>query len=170
VRGSKDQPTFSLEGCFNLSELNLDMERADSCIITTSVNVLLTLDPMQRGRLEWIKVTTNCIYQWLCNGSRVELAQAWRNLDAVLSELAKVAIDIRGKRLTFILVSTGEHKKECASLGRKLLPELLPRFYGLGSLRVDNGPSRLKLSAVDDCFCRHGSTCMEDDYGGVSRG
>ena len=135
------QPLFSLGGCFNLSELSLDMKSTWLCIVTTSANILSTLDPIQRSRLEWIRLTTSCAYLWLRKESRTELARSWKNLDAVLSELADVTTK-RGKRLTFVLVSAGGHKDGCISFGRRWLPELLPRFCELGSLRLDFGRSR----------------------------
>jgi len=164
------QPPFSLEGCFNLSELTLDMSRANSCIVTTSFDIISTLDPIQRSRLEWIKLTTSCVYQRTRVGSRTALAQTWGNLDTVPSGLAKVAISMRRKRLTFVLVSTGTHKEECISFERKWLPELLPRFHELGSSRVDYGRGRLTLAADYDCFCCHVTTCMGKDFNDPSRG
>jgi len=103
-------------------------------------------------------------------GSRIALAQAWGNLDAVLSGLAKVAISVRGKRLTFVLVSTGRHIEKCISLGGKWLPELLPRFHELGSLRVEYGRDRLKLAADYGCSCCNATACMEMDSNDPSRG
>ena len=47
------------------------MKSTDSCVVTTSANLLLTLDPIQRSRMEWIRLTTNCAYRrWLCEKSR----------------------------------------------------------------------------------------------------
>lgn len=130
--GAENHPPFSLEGCFNLSELTLDMERTDSCIVTTSVNILSTLDPLQRNRLERITLTTSCVHRWFCKGPRTELTRVWGDLDIVLSELTKAAIGMRGKRLTFVLVSTGGHKEGCISFGRKWLPKMLPIFMNWG--------------------------------------
>ena len=164
-----DQPPFSLEGCFNLSDLTLDMEHTDSCVVKTSADVLSTLDIIQRSRLERVTVVTNCVYQWICTKSRAELAQAWGNLDIVLSELAKVAISMKGKGLAFSLVSPGVHKEKCTFFGRKWLPKLLPRFHELGSLCVDDGRDHLKHPA-HGCFCHHRPTCMGEDFGDPSRG
>ena len=103
----EDQPPFSLEGCFNLSELTLDMERTSSCIVTTSVHILSTLDPTQCNRLECIRLVTSCVCQWFREESRTKFAQAWGDLDIVLSELTKAAVGMKGKGLTFVLVSAG---------------------------------------------------------------
>lgn len=91
-------------------------------------------------------------------GSRDHLTQEWRNLDATLSELAKVTISIKEKKLIFVLGSVCNG--ECMPLGRRWLPELLPRFYGLGELRVECGRSRLETC----CFCDHQPTCVEEEY------
>ena len=167
-RPLKDQPPFSLGGCFNLSELTLDMEYTGSCIVTASISILSTLDPVQRSRLEWVRLTAGCVYQWLCKKSRTELAQPWGNLDAILSELAKVAKSMEGKRLTFVLVSTEIHEK-CISFGRKRLPELLPRFHESGSLRVDQGRSSLRITTDCGGSCSHVPICTEEDYNAPSR-
>ena len=157
------RPPFSLEGCFNLSELSLDMKSIKSCIVTTSTDILLTLDPIQRSRLEFVRLTTRCTYQWLGEGYRSGFAQTWGNLDTVLSGLANVATKRRGKGLTFILVSTGEHKEGCISFGRKWLPEMLPRFRELGSLCLNHAQRRL-LPVDDDGRVRfYGLNCMKED-------
>ena len=166
--GAENHPPFSLEGCFNLSELTLDMERTDSCIVTTSVNILSTLDPLQRNRLERITLTTSCAHRWFCKGSRTELTRVWGDLDIVLSELTKAAIGMRGKRLTFVLVSTGGHKEGCISFGRKWLPKMLPHFHELGSLHVDCEKSRVRLAPNDPRFHDRGPNCTEEDYNDTS--
>lgn len=141
------------------------MDRTDLCIVTTSVDILSTLDSMRRNNLECIRLTTSCVYRWLREESRTELTHAWGNLDVVLSELTKAAIGVRGKRLTFVLVSTGGHKEGCLSFGRKWLSKMLPRFHELGSLElnVDHRRSRLRLTP-NDAFSRfHGPDCMRED-------
>lgn len=145
------------------------MEHAGSCIVATSVNILSTLNPIQHSRLEGIRLVTSCFYQWFCKKSRTERAQAWRTLDTILSELAKVAMSIGGKRLTFVLVSVGIHKEKCMSFGRKWLPELLPRFHELGSLRADYRRSRFKVAADRGFSCSHGPICMGEDHNDPSR-
>jgi hypothetical protein len=162
-RRSEGQPLLNLRGCFNLSELTLDMERTSSCIVTTSTNVLLTLDQTQPSRLECIKLVTGCVYRWFCKEARTQLARAWEGLDIVLSELAKVVIGTGGKRLTFILVSAGGHKDECIPFGRKWLFDLLPRFHELGALRIEYEPSRLQHDSGYGCFCSHGLDCRNED-------
>lgn len=139
------------------------MEHTNSCIVKTSADILSTLGVIQCSRLERIRLTTRCVYQWICTKSRVKLAQAWGILDILLSELAKVTIGRRGKRLAFFLVSSGLHKERCISFGRKWLPKLLPRFHELGSLRVDCERDRLK-PPVYGCCCHHGLTCMGEDF------
>jgi len=75
-----------------------------------------------------------------------------------------------GKRLTFVLTSTGVHEK-CIPFGRKWLPELLPRFHELGSLRVvDQGRGLRKIVADCDGSCYHVPDCAEEDYNGPSQG
>ena len=153
---------FSLGDCFNLSELSLDMVgNRHSCILTTSVNILLTLNPIQHSRLESFRLTTKCAYQWLDEGSRSELVRAWGNLDTVLSELAKVVTERRGKRLTFVLASTGKHEEGCISFGRKRLPDMLPRFCELGSLHLDYGGDRLAPNGARPR--PYGPNCMKLD-------
>jgi len=158
-----DQPPFSLGGCSNLSELSLDMENTDSCIVTTSTAILLTLDPIQCSRLGWIRLTTGCVYRWLCEKSRTELTRAWGSLDTILSDLAQAVSTGRRRKLTFVLVSTGEHKEGCISFGRKWLPELLPLFRRLGTLRLDCGPSRPHPALSGTRSRPHGPNCMKED-------
>jgi len=155
-----NQPLFSLGGCFNLSELSLDMESTKLCIVTTSTGILSTLDPTQRNRLEWIRLTTSCAYLWLREESRTELARAWKDLDAILSG---VATKRRGRRLIFVLVSAGGHKEGCISFGRRWLPELLPRFRELGSLRLDFGRSRPNPVPKKDRILHHQQGCTKED-------
>lgn len=135
-----DQLPFSLGGCFNLSELTLDMVGTHLCIATTSVDILSTLDPIRGCRLQRIRLTTSCTHRFFRKKPRTELAQTWGNLDFVLSELAKVATR-GGGGLTVVLLSTGKHKEGCLASGKKWLSELLPRFRGLGSLRIGHGRS-----------------------------
>jgi len=138
------------------------MESTDSCIVTTSANILLTLDPIQHSRLGRIRLITNCAYRWLCKKPRFELTRAWERLDTVLSDLAQVAIG-RRRRLTFVLVSAGEHKEGCISFGRKWLPELLPCFCGFGTLRLDCEPNR-PHPALNGVRSRpYKSKCMKED-------
>ena len=149
---------FSLASCLNLSELALDMEDTHLCIATTSADILSTLYPIERCRLERILLTTGCTYRLFVKEPRTKIAQAWGKLDVVLSELARVAIK-RGERLSFILVSSGRHRGGCLVSGEKRLSELLPRFRELGSLRVDYGRShrlggarRLEPDCVYECY------------------
>ena len=167
-RPLRDQPPFSLEGCFNLSELTLVMDYTTSRPVATSISILSTIDPIQCSRLERVGLTTECAYRWLCKRSRDEFAQLWGKLDDILSELAKVAMSREGKRLTFVLTSAGIHEK-CIPFGRKWLPELLPRFHELGSLRVDRQGLR-KIVADCDGFCDHVPACTEEDYNDPSQG
>ena len=166
----RGHPPFSLRDCFNLSELTLDMERTSSCIVSTIASILSTLGPTQRCRLERIKLTTSCVYRWVCKESRRELAQAWGDLDTILSELAKVAITMWGKRLTFTLMSAGIREGECVSFGRKWLPELLPHFHELGLLHIDRGSTFLRLAADCNNACSHPPICMDEDYNHPSSG
>ena len=147
---------FSLGSCLNLSELVLDMEDTNLCIATTSADILSTLYPIERCRLEWITLTTGCTYRLFGKEPRTGIVQAWGKLDVVLSELAKVAVR-RGERLSFVLVSSGRHRGGCLVSGEKWLSELLPRFRELGSLRFDHGRShrlgarRLEPDCVYKC-------------------
>lgn len=156
----ENEPLFSLAGCSNLSELTLDMEHTRSCLVTTTTNILSTLGPLQHTRLECIRLTTKCFYQWICGGTRDRPIPAWSNLDATLSKLAKVAIDIGERRLTFVL--TFMCNGECIPFARKWLPELLHRFHGLGELHVEYGQGRPKTDGDRSCFCGHGPICPED--------
>lgn len=84
----------------------------------------------------------------------------------ILSELAKVANDTEGKKLTFVLAPT--HKTKCMSFGKKWLPELLPRFHELGELRVEYERGRLQTQTDHECFCNHAPTCQEKVYNNPS--
>jgi hypothetical protein len=130
-RGSK--PLFSLESCFNLSELTLQMKYITLCFVSAFANILSTLDPTQHTRLESVGLITRCLYQ---GESSARLTRVWSNIDTTLSELAKAVIDTKGKKLTFTLTSVCEGN--CRTFGRKWLPELLPRFHGVGELRVEH--------------------------------
>jgi hypothetical protein len=132
-----------------------------SHLLTTSVDILSTLNPIQRTRLECIRLTTGCFYKWLCRGARHHLAQAWRNLDTILSELAKATIGVDGKRLTLVFVGT--HDAKCIPFGRKWLPEILPRFGEAGELRIEYERSRLRVKPDHSCICNHDPVCLEGE-------
>jgi len=137
---------------------------ADSCILTTSADILLTLDPIQHTRLESFRLTTNCAYRWLREESQSELARAWGNLDVVLSDLANVVTERRrGEGLTFVFASTGKHEEGCISFARKWLPDMLPRFRELGLLHLDYGGDRLHLAPNGSRPRPHGPNCMKRD-------
>ena len=84
----------------------------------------------------------------------------------ILSELAKVASSVEGEKLTLVLASA--HKK-CVSSGRKRLPEYLPRFHGLGELRVEHEPGCLEVDAGQGCSYDHESVSIEGGYGNPSQ-
>ncbi|KAF9779557.1 hypothetical protein BJ322DRAFT_1024426 [Thelephora terrestris] len=121
---------FSLKSCFNLSELTLDMKYTILCFISAFASILSTLDPTQHTRLESVRLRTQCLYQ----ESRDR--RVWSNIDTPLSELAKAVIDTKGKKLIFTLTSVCGGN--CRTFGKKWLPELLPRFHGVGELRVEH--------------------------------
>lgn len=152
---------FSLDGCLNLSELTLDMEDTDLCLLTTSTDILSTFDRTQGARLKRIKLITTCIYKWLCNGSRDQLAQAWSNLDTILSKLARVVNTTDGEKLTFSLASAQGGK--CVPFGRKWLPERLHCFHQLGESRVEH----LEADSSHLCLCDHGKICLEEERGSL---
>lgn len=81
-------------------------------------------------------LTTKCLYEWSDEGSCCRFPPEWSNLDTPLSELAKVTIGTKGKKLTFVLTTICNGK--CIPFGREQFPELLPRFHGLGGFRVQN--------------------------------
>lgn len=156
----KNEPLFSLRGCSNLSVLSLDMERTNLCLVTTTAGILSTLGPIQHTRLEWVRLATKCLYRWICRGSRDRLIPAWSSLDTTLSELARVTFCVNEKRSTFVLVSVCNG--ECIPFARKWLPELLPRFHGLGELRIGHERSRLKTDNDRGCSCDHEPICPGD--------
>ena len=129
-------PVFSLESCFNLSELTLHTESGTSCLITIFANILSTLSPTQHTRLEWIRLTTECLYEWSDEDSCFRFPPEWSNLDTPLSELAEVTIDTKGKKLT--LVITTICNGSCIPSGRERFSKLLPRFHRLGEFRVEH--------------------------------
>ena len=136
-----------------------EVEGTSLGLVMAPTKILSTIDPKQSTRLERIKLITMCIRQWLCEVSRNQIAQAWSNLDIILSKLAKVATSIEGKKLTFVLGSMW--KGECVPFGRKWLPELLPRFHELGELRVDVERASSEADADHCCFCDHQPVCPE---------
>jgi hypothetical protein len=162
-----EDPPFNLGGCFNLTELTLDMERAFLCLVTTTASILAPLDPLQHTRLERIRLTTSCVYQWICKGSRDRLTQAWKNLDAILSKLAEVTIGIRDKKLTLVLGTVCDGM--CIPFGKKWLPELLPRFHRSGELRVEYERCLLENCRNGGCFCDHEPACLGEEYDSLSR-
>ena len=81
-------------------------------------------------------MTTKCLYDWSDEDSRSRFPPEWSNLDTPLSELAKVTIGTKGKKLTFVLTTICNGN--CIPFGRERFPELLPRFHGLGEFRAEN--------------------------------
>ena len=144
------------------------MERTRLCLVTATASILSTLGPIQHTRLEWVRLASKCVCQWICKRSRDRLTPAWGNLDTTLSGLAKVAMSSKEKRLTFLLVAS-TCNGECIPFGRRLLPELLPRFHGLGELRVEYERGLLKADGKGGCFCDHEPSFLEEGYGDLSR-
>jgi hypothetical protein len=140
------------------------MRDAPIYLVSAPTNILSTLDPMQSTRLERIKLITTCICKWICKGSRDQLAQAWSDLDTVLSEVANRT---KGRKLTFSLAST--QKGLCVPSGKKWLPELLPRFHQLGELRVEYERGRLGVGTGRGCVCDHSPSCVEEERGDFSQ-
>jgi hypothetical protein len=124
------------------------------CLVTTSANILSTLRPTQQTHLEWVRLTTECVYEWICKRFRFDLMPAWRNFNTILSELANVAIGWQ-KRLTLVLTSVCDGV--CVPLGREWLCELLPLFYELGELYVECKPDGNR-----SCF-RDGDPIVQDE-------
>lgn len=156
-------PSFSLGGCFNLSELAFCAEGIAGrrlCLIATSTKILSTLDPKKITCLKRIKLMTACIHECLSKVSQNQITQAWSGLDIILSELAKALNSNQGKKLNLVLALMQEGK--CMSFGRKWLPELLPRFSELGELRVEYEQSRSEAYTGHRCFCDHETICQKD--------
>lgn len=175
----------SLKGCSNLSEVTLDMERAELCVVRSAISILSTLDPARSSRLEKIILEANYVSGWFDKdgqpssgeGGRVnddEDIQAdsvddnedWEGLDTVLSGLAKASISARGKRLTFTLVVVEWcNDKGLMSVVRKWLPKLLPRFNESGLLHVHHERGDSCRRAVDDSCLRHDKPdCLREDF------
>jgi len=76
-------------------------------------------------------------------------------LDSNLFGLANVATKRGGKGVTFVPVSTGGQMEECISFRGKWLPELLPRFRGVGSLSLDFGRRRPEAVPNHDRILLH---------------
>lgn len=159
--------SFSLGGRPNLSEITLEVERDNSCLVTTSADILSTIDPTQHARLERIKLMTECVHQWICEKSRDRLAQAWRHLDITLSELARVTLSAKGEKLVVFLTST--HEEKCITLGRNWGPELLPCFHAVGEPHVEFERGRPKVDSDRGCVCCHESTSPQEEYDDASQ-
>ena len=150
---------FSLEDCSCLSELTLDMEHVESCVVQNSVFILSTLDPARSRCLRKIVLEAWYFHRWFTSDGPVNYEKEeeeeeegdkkvdWEELDTVLSKLAKASSSARGKRLTFILVVL--KYKELISTMRKWLPKLLPRFNEVGLLHVHYGRGSC-CQATDD--------------------
>ena len=139
---------LNLEGCSNLSELTLNMERSDSCALRDSIYILSTLDLAQSSRLGKVVLEYTCDDRWFDKDGRwfnkdgqngkggEDGGNDWEGFDAVLSKLAKASISTRGERLTFTLVVSRYGDGELISTVRKGFPKMLPRFNELGLLYV----------------------------------
>ena len=155
---------FSLEDASNLSELTLDMERSESCAIRDSIYILSTLDPVRSSRLGKITLEARYVSRWFNKDGPIEVKEKekdeeegdeedWEGLDTVLSKLAKVSINMRGKRLAFILVVLKwSCNEELVSATRKWLPKLMPRFNELGSLHVHYERGGICRAIDEDCL------------------
>jgi hypothetical protein len=80
------------------------------------------------------------IGSWFDKDGQVSGKEDWEGLDTILSKLVRATIAKGEERLTFTLVATRwDNNKKLMPTIRKLLPKLLPRFNGLGSLHVHYG-------------------------------
>ena len=172
----------SLDGCSNLSELTLDMERSESNALQDAITILSTLDPARSSRLGKIALEVRYVSRWFnengnCeeeeeeeeegdeDGSADVKNRGWERLDTILSKLAEASIGTGEKRLTFTLMVMEWHgNKKLMPVARKWMPKLLPRFNGLGLLHVHymrDGHCR----AVDDTCLRHDKPdCLAEDF------
>lgn len=161
------QPPFSLEGCFNLSELTLDLRQTNSCILKTSTSILSSLGPTRSIRLEEITLYTSLVYQFFGEEARVDLARDWEDLDTTLSKLATASVNTTGNRLVFSLVPGAAHPEECLAFVREWLPELLPRFRELGSFSVHRGGVCYDDADICCCYSPGGSEKEDSDDGSL---
>jgi len=164
----------SLEGCSNLSELTLDMERSESSALRDAIAILSTLDPGRSSRLGNIVLEVRYVSRWFDKGCPVEedsedpvdrKKENWEGLDTALSNLAEASIRMREKRLTFTMVVMDWYgNKKLTSVMRKWLPKLLPRFNGLGLLHVHYVRGS-HCRAVDDGRLRQDKPgCLREDF------
>ena len=168
----------SLEGCSNLSELTLDMERSESRALYDSTSILSTLDPTQSRRLGKIVLEVAYVSRWFDKDGTVkdkseeldedednpDRKERWKELDAVLSGLAEASLHTGDKRLTFTLVVLRRGDNHMLMpVVRKWLPKLLPRFNELGLLHVYYTRSAPRCRAVDDCLRADKPDCLAEN-------
>ena len=173
----------SLNGCSNLSELTLDMERSESNALHDAIAILSTLDPARSACLGKIALEVRYVGRWFDENGTCEedededeeepdedgpagrKNQSWEGLDTILSKLAEASIGMREKRLTFTLMATEwSGNKKLMPVVRKWLPKLLPRFNGLGLLHVHHVRGS-HCRAVDyGCICNDKPGCLAEDF------
>ena len=171
----------SLDGCSNLSELTLDMERSESNALRDTIAILSTLDPARSARLGKIALEARYVSRWFNENGNCEeeeegeeldedgpagnKKQSWEELDTILSKLAEASISTGGKRLTFtLMVTEWSGNKKLMPVARKWLPKLLPRFHGLGLLHVHYVRGS-HCRTVDDSRPRHDKpNCLAENF------
>ena len=77
-----------------------------------------------------------CLYLWSEEDCCYRFPPEWRNLDTPLSELAKVTVGTKGRKLTFVVTTICNGK--CIPFGRERFPELFPLFHRMGEFRVED--------------------------------
>lgn len=118
------------------------MEYSESCVVQDSIFVLSTLNPARSSYLREIALEVGCAANRLFwEGEHAEdKRMKWKELDDILSTLAKASVDLRGSRLAFALVLLKSREDgRLVSVARRRLLKLLPRFDELGSLHVYYG-------------------------------
>lgn len=172
----------SLDGCSNLSELTLDMERSESNALRDAIVILSTLDPARSGRLGKIALEVRYVSRWFnengnCedededeeeddeDGPTGQKSQNWEGLDTILTKLAEASIGTGEKRLSFtLMVTEWPDNKKLVPVVRKWLPKLLPRFNGVGLLHVHH-VGATHCQAVDDSGLHHDKPgCLAEDF------
>jgi hypothetical protein len=116
------------------------MEHSESRLVQDFISILSTLGPAQSIGLGKIVLQTRYIGSWFDEDGQISGKEDWEGLDTILSKLVRATIGKGEERLTFTLVATRwDNNKKLMPMTRKLLPKLLPRFNGLGSLHVHYG-------------------------------
>ena len=136
----------SLSSCVNLSELVLNMKGSYSCVVETPGAIFASLLAANCPNLYKITLEVEEARALFLAGTREYYLGPWNELDTTLTMLAEKLMNMRGRKLIFVVEVTCED--DTVHRAKKWLPRFLPMFHQAGLLHVHHGED-------DVCYGRH---------------